>query len=596
MSSYRHPFDIRAPSSAYSTQPLTADDAKLRPPPAEQTGRGLLRRFSSDDSTRKRIVPRRSLYANLDEEDGRLLDPDDPELTGIRKRHIFDIHHEEKERIRLMDYRERRKYARKAKILFNPDTHGNRMDFVVMLAEALSKFGAPSHRIEGQLAAACKILGLRCTFVHLPTVIICEFGDHTGPLTDNRRCHVVDRRGQLSLGALHEVHQTYRQVVHDEISAKTGLIRLRSLMEAKPIYNVYCQGTFAVLLAIVICPLAFGGSLLDMWVAGGGALLLFLVQSTVATKCGTFYSNVWNILVTCVISFVARALGNIRDEMFCWTSISSAGIVGILPGFLILSSALELGTKNIVTGSMHMIYALICTLFLGFGLQFGSDFYLFLVPNSHIKTAQSISQMASTTTYTGTYAMDGSLPNDRTLTGSFTFTNSSTLTLGDLVNGCYRPASFPWYQQPFPWQTEFILVPAFAILLALANMQPYWTWDFPVMIVIAICSYISNKVASHLIFGHSDIVASVGAFAVGMLGNIYSRIFGGTAFTVMVPGVLFLVPSGLSEAGGIDAEGHGIALGYAMLQVTVGISVGLFMSCAIVYLFGKRKSGAVFTF
>lgn len=27
-----------------------------------------------------------------------------------------------------------------------------------------------------------------------------------------------------------------------------------------------------------------------------------------------------------------------------------------------------------------------------------------------------------------------------------------------------------------------------------------------------------------------------------ILGNIYSRVFGGTAFTSMVPGVLFLVP------------------------------------------------------
>ncbi|KZT69796.1 hypothetical protein DAEQUDRAFT_709535 [Daedalea quercina L-15889] len=470
------------------------------------------------------------------------------------------------------------------------------MDFIVVLAEALSKFGAPSHRIEGQLAAVCKILGLQSTFVHLPTVIICEFGDRAGPLTDHRRCHVVDRRGQLSLGALHEVHQTYRMVVHDEISAKQALIRLRSLMEAKPIYNIYWRGAFAVLLAMVICPLAFGGSIIDLWVAGAGAFLLFIVQNGVSSRYGTFYANVWNIIVTCTISFVARALSNIRDEMFCWTSISSAGIVGILPGFLILSSALELGTKNIVTGSMHMIYALICTLFLGFGLQFGSDLYLFLVPGAHIKTADAIASSASTMSYTGTYVMDGTLPNGRTLTGTFTFMNSTALTMSDIVNGCHRPPSFPWYQQPAPWQTEFILVPAFAILLSLANMQPYWTLDFAVMIFIAICSYIANKIASHLIFGHSDIVASVGAFVVGIMGNIYSRVFGGTAFTVMVPGVLFLVPSGLSQAGGIDAEGHGVALGYAMLQVTVGISVGLFMSSAIVYLFGKRKNGAVFTF
>lgn len=161
------------------------------------------------------------------------------------------------------------------------------------LSEALSKFGAPSHRIEGQLAAACKILNLMCTFVHLPTVIICEFGERHGPLTDNRRCHVVDRRGQLSLGALHEVHQTYRRVLHDEISAKVGVVRLKSLMNAQPIYNVYWRGTFAVLLAIVICPLAFGGSIIDMWVAGGGAFCLFIIQNTVAIKCGTFYANVW---------------------------------------------------------------------------------------------------------------------------------------------------------------------------------------------------------------------------------------------------------------------------------------------------------------
>lgn len=44
------------------------------------------------------------------------------------------------------------------------------------------------------------------------------------------------------------------------------------------------------------------------------------------------------------------------------------------------------------------------------------------------------------------------------------------------------------------------------------------------------------------IFNHSDIVSFIGAFVVGILGNLYSRIFRGTGFVVMVPGVLFLVP------------------------------------------------------
>ena len=38
------------------------------------------------------------------------------------------------------------------------------------------------------------------------------------------------------------------------------------------------------------------------------------------------------------------------------------------------------------------------------------------------------------------------------------------------------------------------------------------------------------KAANHFIFNRSDVVSAIGAFVVGLLGNIYSRIFGGTAF------------------------------------------------------------------
>lgn len=83
-----------------------------------------------------------------------------------------------------------------------------------------------------------------------------------------------------------------------------------------------------------------------------------------------------------IVSFAGRGLSAIRaNRMFCYTAISSAGIVGILPGYLIrqwphflpcdfkltyrtVSSSLELASKNIVCGSVRMVYALIYTLFL----------------------------------------------------------------------------------------------------------------------------------------------------------------------------------------------------------------------------------------
>src|SRR2546423_1621387 len=68
------------------------------------------------------------------------------------------------------------------------------------------------------------------------------------------------------------------------------------------------------------------------------------------------------------------------------------------------------------------------------------------------------------------------------------------------------------------------------------------------MTIISIASYTANKIVNHYIFNRSDIVSAIGAFTVGILGNVYSRKMGGTAFTSMVTGVLFLVPVSLANA------------------------------------------------
>ncbi|KDQ64647.1 hypothetical protein JAAARDRAFT_117808 [Jaapia argillacea MUCL 33604] len=404
------------------------------------------------------------------------------------------------------------------------------------LARALLTFGAPSHRIESQLIAAARILEVDAEFIHIPGVIICSFGDQE---TKTSESHFIKCGGRIDLGRLQKVHQIYRTVLHDEISARKATGHLDKLIAARPVYQTFTRCILAFCLSGLICPLAFGGSFVDLWIAAAGAFVLCALQLTVASK-SVIYAQIFEITIAIAMSFTARGLSSIRSQVFCYTAISSAGIVGILPGYLILSSSLELASKNIVCGSVKMVYALIYTLSLVRVL---------------IRSRES-----------------------------------------DILNGCYRPKSFPWYLQPFPWWTQFIIVPIFSILSSLANLQPFWSQELPVMTIISCVSYAANKTANHFIFNRSDIVSAIGAFAVGILGNIYSRKMGGTAFTSMVTGVLFLVPSGLSQAGGITAEGNGIDIGAAMISVTIGITVGLFMSQALVYTFGSRKNAAVFSF
>jgi len=182
--------------------------------------------------------------------------------------------------------------------------------------------------------------------------------------------------------------------------------------------------------------------------------------------------------------------------------------------------------------------------------------------------------------------------------GSFTFTNGSAPLLTHMHEGCFRPPGNPWYLHPFPFWSQFITVPLFSTLISLSNLQPWREPDLGVMVIISCVSFVANKAADHFIFNRSDVVSAIGAFVIGLLGNIYSRIFSGTAFTVMVTGVLFLVPTGLSQAGGgaITASGNGIDTGSVMIAVTIGITVGLFMSQALVYMFGTRKNAAMFSF
>jgi len=72
----------------------------------------------------------------------------------------------------------------------------------------------------------------------------------------------------------------------------------------------------------------------------------------------------------------------------------------------------------------------------------------------------------------------------------------------------------------------------------------------------------------------------------------------------MVTGVLFLVPSGIAQGGGVSqayetsAERYtnGFALALRMISVAAGVTVGLFVSQVLVYTVGTRKHGALFAF
>ena len=167
------------------------------------------------------------------------------------------------------------------------------MNFILILAQALLTFGAPSHRIESQLESAANILKISVSFIHLPGLIIANLMDRGTMVSETR---FVRASGRIALTALHRVHLVYRDVLHDKVGVREGTDRLRKLLRARPIYPIWVRCIYAFTCASIICTTAFGGSLLDMFISGASAFVLQFLGLRVATK-SAMYANVYEYVL-----------------------------------------------------------------------------------------------------------------------------------------------------------------------------------------------------------------------------------------------------------------------------------------------------------
>lgn len=93
----------------------------------------------------------------------------------------------------------------------------------------------------------------------------------------------------------------------------------------------------------------------------------------------------------------------------------------------------------------------------------------------------------------------------------------------------------------------------FMLFLAMRNQATPKQKELILMVLIGSAGYTVNYFVSHnnRFDNRADFSSALGCFAVGILGNLYSRFTNGNGFAVMAPGVLFQLPSGLSASGGL---------------------------------------------
>lgn len=506
----------------------------------------------------------------------------------------------------------------------------SRHRYLVKLCRALMMYGAPTHRLEEYMTMSARVLAIEGQFLYIPGCMIISFDDSSTHTTEVK---IVRAPQGLDLGKLRDLHSLYKEVVHDRMGVDEAIVKLDEIINRKLKFNNWLRIPVYGLASACVAPFAFQGRFIDMPIAFILGCLLGFLQLVLAPN-NELYANVFEITAAIFTSFLARAFGSIRGgELFCFSALAQSSIALILPGYMVLCSSLELQTHNLVAGSVRMVYAMIYTLFLGYGITIGTAIY-------------------------GLIDREGAV-SDTT---------------------CRDPLDRRWH---------LLFVPAFTLCLCVVN-QAKWK-QMPVMLVISLAGFIANSYTSDYLQGNTHISNMLGALTVGILANLYSRvgrhfenfwyqfvdwyqrriaprfssasrrrnaeaaasfhasthqplsdvesrpgsptstIFGdekpgmseprksvgyGLAAAAMLPAIFVQVPSGLAAGGSLLAgvtsadqitsglngtstntdpsqnlNTNAFAVLFAVIQVAIGITVGLFLSALIVYPFGKRRSG-----
>lgn len=403
-----------------------------------------------------------------------------------------------------------------------------------------------------------RVLEIDGQFLYLPNCMIISLDDAS---THTAEVKLVRVTQFVNLGKLRDTHSIYKEVVHDVIGAEDATCRLNEIIDRENVYGRWFVAVMYGFASLCVGPFAFGARLIDLpicWLLG---FLLGTLQHVVAPK-SDLYNNVFEVTAAVLVSFLARFFGSLRHgELFCFSATCQSAIALILPGYTLLCGSLELQSRNMVAGSVRMVYAIIYSLFLGFGITIGTSFYGGIDPNAT----------------------------------SDVLCKSTTST---------------WF--------KFIFVPPFTLCLIIIN-QGKWK-QTPVMMAISCIGFIVNHYSARRFPSNTQIANTLGALSIGILGNLYSRLRHGLAAAALLPAIYVQVPSGLAASGSlvsgitsadqITRQNNGtttissatssasavtnsmvLNVGYSMIQVAIGITVGLFLSALVVYPFGKRRSG-----
>ncbi|KAF9911726.1 hypothetical protein EC991_002454 [Linnemannia zychae] len=404
-----------------------------------------------------------------------------------------------------------------------------RQDYVLRLARAMIKFGAPSHRLEDAVDHTARTLELNLQCIYMPNVMIVAFTDYE---THTSETHLLKVSAGLDMYKFAQVHQILKMVTHSAMPVEEAIMKLDAINTEKDLWPRWLVILSYATASFCTAPMFFKGD----WVDAG---VSFLIGGTVGMMAWLSekvpsYAHICEITMSVVVAFVAEAL----QDHVCRSSVKWAGIVILLPGYTITCSILELSSRHMISGSVRLFYAIIFSLLLGYGLTIGAALWNLFDSASHTEAVPAV---------------------------------------------CPNPLDPKW---------NILFVPLFAITLNIwLKAHPrQWVLATVLSILGYMVSY-STSTWAHARTEVSSALASFAIGLCGNIYQraTHQLAFQAVVCAVffLVPGSL-----GLKGAMALftDDTAGGVNFALQMVITAIAISVGLFASALVVYPMGKARS------
>ncbi|KAI8086365.1 uncharacterized protein BX664DRAFT_282229 [Halteromyces radiatus] len=407
--------------------------------------------------------------------------------------------------------------------------------FLRKLVKCLMLYGCPAHRLEYILRTVSKTLGVEAEYVYLPNIMLMNFVD---PDMHTTETHFVRQTQMFDMHKLGEIYRLEKLVAHGEVSVDEAL-EFIDKVTMDPDFYPFWMGPFTYALASFCgCVMFYGGTWREAGLAS--ALAVFFAIYELFSGRLVSFQPIYEITCCIIVGFISRAVGKFG---FCFTPVAFASFIIILPGYSMTISIVELVSRQLVCGIVRMVYAIIYCFLLGYGITMGSSLYI---------------------------TIDPSAMNQK--------------------DSCQRTEKASTCLTTVPEVFYFLTVPLFAITycIYLRARIPRW----PVMISVGIIGFVVNWALACRATSPSQVLQVVPAFAIGLLGNLYTKFTQKMSFDAVLLGVFYLVPGSLGlksalgffgASSGSEFSNQGAGFALSMIEAAIGISIGLFVATLIVY-------------